>query len=56
MRAPVEELTEIQDIGEVVAASICDFFSTDENRRLINELRDAGLTLREEASSAERRA
>ncbi len=55
MRAPVEELTEIQDIGEVVAASICDFFSTDENRQLINELRAAGLTLREEASSTEGR-
>ena len=55
MRAPVEELTEIQDIGEVVAASIRDFFDTGENRALIEQLRAAGLTLHEEASRAEGR-
>ena len=52
-RAPVEELTEIHEIGEVVAASIRDFFSTEENARLIEELRGAGLTLHDETATTQ---
>jgi DNA ligase (NAD+) len=49
MDAPAEELQSIHEIGETVARSVRDFFSVEENRRLIADLRDAGLALREAA-------
>jgi DNA ligase (NAD+) len=49
MDAPAEELQSIHEIGETVARSVRDFFSVGENRRLIADLRDAGLALREAA-------
>ena len=55
MRAPVEELTEVHEIGEVVGASIHDFFATTENRTLIKELRDMGLRMRQEESNRDGR-
>jgi DNA ligase (NAD+) len=56
IKAPIEELTELHDIGEVVAASIRDFFDTEENLRMIEDLRAAGLTMRDESPSLEGRA
>jgi len=50
MDAPVEELTEIYEIGETVAASVHDFFDTEENRKLIERFKEHGLTLKEKAS------
>lgn len=49
MDAPAGELSEIHEIGDVVAASVHDFFHTDENRDLIARLRECGLTMRETA-------
>ncbi|MCL4695012.1 MAG: NAD-dependent DNA ligase LigA [Candidatus Hydrogenedentes bacterium] len=47
MNASVNELTEIYEIGETVAASVHDFFETEENRQLIERFREHGLTLEE---------
>lgn len=41
--ASVEELTETEDIGEVIAQSIHDWFRNPRNRQLIERLRSAGL-------------
>jgi DNA ligase (NAD+) len=50
--APLDELTNIHEIGDVVAASVHDFFHTDENRVLVDRLREQGLAMREEARVA----
>ena len=40
---PVQSLAEVQDVGPIVAQAIHDFFQSDYGRRIIQELRDAGL-------------
>jgi len=45
MQASEEELQKIEEIGPQVAHSIVTFFSEDENRQVIREIREAGLTL-----------
>ncbi len=46
--ATVEDLAEIEDIGEITAACITDFFALDETRELIEKLADAGVNLESE--------
>ncbi len=46
--ARLEQLTEVAEVGPKVAASIAEFFSEPVNRKLIDRLRKAGLTLTEE--------
>jgi DNA ligase (NAD+) len=41
--AGLEELTQIEDVGPVVAESIAFFFRQPENRELLRKLKDAGL-------------
>ena len=41
----VEVLTNIQDIGEIIANSIIEFFSDEDNIKLINDLKDLGLNM-----------
>ena len=41
--APAEELQRIPDVGEVVAASIRQFFQESRNRKLIDELHERGV-------------
>lgn len=41
--ASLEELTEINDIGEIIAKSVTDFFQNEENQNIINELKTIGL-------------
>ncbi len=45
MAADEATLTEIDDIGPEVAQSIAAFFADDDNRRVIDDLQDAGLAL-----------
>ena len=45
MDADEDALTAIDDIGPEVAHSIVTFFADADNRRVIDEIRDAGLTL-----------
>lgn len=42
-KATVEELTNIKDIGEIIAQSITTYFSKEENQVLIEELKELGL-------------
>ena len=50
--ASQEEIEEVEGIGPDRAEAIAEWFSDEENRRLVQELRDLGLTL--EAGEAER--
>jgi DNA ligase (NAD+) len=45
VQASEGELQKIEEIGPQVAHSIVTFFSKDENRQVIQEIREAGLTL-----------
>ncbi len=45
MQASSEELDEVNEVGPRIAESIIEFFSDEHNRRLVNDLRKAGLTL-----------
>ena len=43
MGASLEELTNVNDIGEIIAKSIINYFSIEYNQSLIQELKDLGL-------------
>lgn len=43
--ASVEELQEVNEVGPRIAESIAEFFSIAANRKLVERLREAGLTL-----------
>ena len=45
MNTSIEGLTNIQDIGEIIAQSIVDYFDKEENQKLIQELKDLGLNM-----------
>ncbi|MEW6101055.1 MAG: NAD-dependent DNA ligase LigA [Candidatus Omnitrophota bacterium] len=47
--AKLEDLDRIYEVGEVMARSIVDYFSQGSIKRLITELKKAGLNLKEEA-------
>lgn len=49
MRMTPEELTGIDEVGAVIAASIKDFFAVEGNRRMVERLRAAGLRFVAEA-------
>ncbi len=44
MAATQEELTALDDVGDIVAASITSFFADEENRAFVRRLLDAGVT------------
>jgi len=46
MQASAEELEEVNEVGPRIAESIVEFFSDEHNRRLVDDLRKAGLTLK----------
>ena len=52
INASVEELTEIEEVGEKIAVSIKDFFSDERNINIINKLREAGLQFEQEKKAA----
>lgn len=45
MSWPAERLEAIEDVGPRIAASITDYFSRDVNRRAVERLREAGVTM-----------
>ena len=45
MNTDVETLTNIQDIGEIIAKSIVEYFSSEENKTLIEELKTLGVNM-----------
>jgi DNA ligase (NAD+) len=44
MKARAEELEEVNEVGPRIAESIVEFFADEHNRKLVNDLRKAGLT------------
>lgn len=52
LAASAEQLTEIYEVGPIVAKSIADFFETAENRELIRKLRERGVNITQEAATA----
>jgi DNA ligase (NAD+) len=56
MNASEEALLEVEDIGPIVAKSIADFFRQEANRRVVERLKEAGVTMterREEKAAAD---
>lgn len=45
MNATLEELTSINDIGEIIAKSIIDYFKDEENIKIINKLKELGINM-----------
>ena len=45
MNTNVDNLLSIPDIGEIIAKSIVEFFSKDENKKLISDLKSLGLNM-----------
>ncbi|EKO3576662.1 NAD-dependent DNA ligase LigA [Vibrio metschnikovii] len=43
-QASVEQLIEVQDVGMIVASHVHAFFSQEKNQRVVQELRDLGVT------------
>lgn len=43
MGATEQELVDIEDVGEIVASSITEYFTDEENRRFVNRLLEAGV-------------
>lgn len=52
MGASREQLLAVQDVGEVIADSVLEFFSKEENRREVGRLRAAGLRFETQKSEA----
>ena len=48
--ATVEEITELDDFGEITARSVVEFFSEEKNRELCRRLMDAGVKCEYESS------
>lgn len=44
-KASLEELTNINDIGEIIAKSIVDYFNNEENKTLINKLKELNINM-----------
>lgn len=45
MKATVEELSNIEDVGEITAQSICEFFRQEQTKDLIDKLKSAGVNM-----------
>ena len=52
MEADMDALLDIPDVGEIVAQSVIEFFSFEENRRMVQCLLDAGVAPKEKDLSA----
>ena len=50
MSMPVEQLEAIEDVGARIAASIAGFFADEQNRRMVERLRAAGLKMEAKTS------
>jgi DNA ligase (NAD+) len=52
MNASVEELTEVEGIGPIVAQSVHEFFARDRTRKLVEKLRQAGVNFEQPTPTA----
>ncbi|MCR4956235.1 MAG: NAD-dependent DNA ligase LigA [Lachnospiraceae bacterium] len=49
MNASMEQLVEIDDVGETTATCISEFFSDENNRKILEKLKNAGVQTKKEA-------
>lgn len=52
INASLEELTDIEEVGEKIALSIKEFFTDERNINIINKLRESGLQFEQEKKEA----
>jgi DNA ligase (NAD+) len=52
MSATVEDIAEIPGVGRVIAESVVDFFSRDDNRDMVERLRAGGVNLTQQRSAS----
>jgi DNA ligase (NAD+) len=52
MSATVEDIEEIPGVGRVIGESVVDFFSRDDNRDMVERLRDGGVNLTQQKSAS----
>ena len=52
INASLEELTDIEEVGEKIALSIKEFFTDERNINIINKLRESGLQFEQEEKEA----
>jgi DNA ligase (NAD+) len=52
LNAAVEELTEVEGIGPIVAQSVHEFFARDRTRQLVEKLREAGVNFEQPTPAA----
>lgn len=45
MNAEFDELCNVEEVGEKIAASVVQFFESEENRRLVSRLKEAGVKM-----------
>lgn len=50
-KADIEELKDIYGLGEKTVEAVCTFFATEENRELIDKLREVGVKLKEDVKT-----
>jgi len=51
MNAGMEDLLEVDEVGEKIASSVIDYFSRESNRNIINKLREAGVSMQQSADT-----
>jgi DNA ligase (NAD+) len=52
MAASIEELSQVNEVGSVIAQSIYDYFHSEDGQETVRQLRDAGVVLSEEKTEA----
>ena len=55
MNATREELTLVQDVGEITAASITEWFAQEQSKRMIAKLQDNGVNMKCEVQQTDNR-
>ncbi len=55
MKATLEDLTSIRDIGEIIAKSIKDYFANEDNLNTINKLKELGINMEYIGTTTEER-
>jgi DNA ligase (NAD+) len=56
MHASVDEISQIEGIGPTISEAVVEYFSHEESRKLIDELRELGLTLAQQDGAAAEKA
>lgn len=53
VKASQEELTEVNDVGEITALSICNYFEEEKNQRILERLEAYGVNMEQEEATGQ---